>query len=195
MAAPESKSAAQQLLDLYHLVHLLYHRNKNQHRRSLWWRHLNAFRRDLRILSAAAPPADDPPAVLPQPLSLPLSFEPLLRRWARDRVPHWHAAFSRILAERRFVAIGLVLLAALAQAVDILGVRTMMEEEARGLSSAGEAAMAEPAVETLQGVDLGVIVDRGTIEEEDVVAEKKPEGKRKKRRKGNVIDDLFDELG
>jgi hypothetical protein len=99
------------------------------------------------------------------------------------------------LAERRFVAIGLVLLAALAQAVDLLGVRAMMEEEARGLSSAGEAAMAGPVVETLHGVDLGVIVDRGTIEEEDVVAEKKPEGKRKKRRKGNVIDDLFDELG
>jgi ribonuclease MRP protein subunit RMP1 len=220
MAANEPTSAAQQLQNLYHIVHLVYHRNKNQHRRSLWWRHLNSFRRDLRTLSAAAAPTDDPPAPSrpadptdggdpaapppaarpPPPPPLPPSLRPLLRRWARDRVPRWRAAFGGILAERRFVAVGLVLLAALAQAADVLGVRGMMEEDARERAAGvpgREAADVEGSVGRGEGVDLGVVVERGAVEAGGVEVEtKRTEGrKRRKRRKGNVIDDLFDELG
>lgn len=32
------------------LLQLLAHRNKNQHRRSVWWRHLSHFRSELRLL-------------------------------------------------------------------------------------------------------------------------------------------------
>jgi ribonuclease MRP protein subunit RMP1 len=218
MAANEPASSAQQLQNLYRVVHLVYHRNKNQHRRSLWWRHLNSFRRDLRTLSAAAPPPppDDEPAApsrptadgggdpaapapapaRPPPLSLPPRLRPLLRRWARERVPRWHAAFGRVLAERRFVAVGLVLLAALAQAAELLGVRALMDDEARRRRRRTEVSEGIPAREAAgrgEGVDLGVVVERGAVEVEDVGER---EGrKRAKRKKGNVIDDLFDELG
>ena len=218
MAANDPTSAAQQLRNLYYIVHLVYHRNKNQHRRSLWWRHLNSFRRDLRTLSAAAAPTDDPPAPgrpadttdggdpaaplppAPPPPPLPPPLPPLLRRWARDRVPRWRAAFGGILAERRFVAVGLVLLAALAQAADVLGVRGMMEEGARERAAGApgrEAADVEAPVDRGEDVDLGVVVERGAVEAGGAEVEtKRTEGrKRRKRRKGNVIDDLFDELG
>jgi hypothetical protein len=134
----------------------------------------------------------------------------VLRRWAVDRVARWHAAFSRVLAERRFVAVGLVLLAALAQVVELLGVRGLMEEEEERERVAAEEARAEAqddaAATVDQGgdedMDLGVVVDRGVVEAVDTMEEESSEEKRTesrkrsaKRRKGNVIDDLFDELG
>lgn len=221
MAANDPPNPAQQLQNLHHIVHLVYHRNKNQHRRSLWWRHLNSFRRNLRTLSSAATGAADNPAAParpaiidggptaplqlppPRPLSLPPSLQPLLRRWAADRVPRWHAAFSRVLAERRFVAVGLVLLAALAQAVELLGVRALMEEAVRRerRMAADERDAPTVADQGDEDLDLGVVVDRGAIEAGDAVeeesGEKRTERRKRstKRRKGNVIDDLFDELG
>jgi ribonuclease MRP protein subunit RMP1 len=211
MAINEPPNPPKQLQNLHHVVHLVYHRNKNQHRRSHWWRHLNSFRRDLRTLSSVASTAeprrtgaanDSDPAAL----SLPPSMQRLLRRWATDRVPRWHAAFSRILAERRFVAVGLVLLAALAQAAELLGVRQLMAEELL------ERLPVEEPLADVQGavgsvhlagdeVDLGVVVDRETVEVMNTTEEKSRDRKMEtrkrttKRRKGNVIDDLFGELG
>jgi hypothetical protein len=94
--------------------------------------------------------------------------------------------------------VGLVLLAALAQAVALLGVRDLMEEEARARMDAAEAALASETVDQGGDVDLGVVVERGAAEDVEVEVESvetKPERKKIKRRKRNVIDDLFDELG
>jgi hypothetical protein len=45
-------------------------------------------------------------------------------------------------------------------------------------------------------VDLGVVVERGAVEVEGAGERvERRERKRSKRRRGNVIDDLFDELG
>ena len=43
-----------ELKQLHNLLHLFHHRNKNQHRRSIWWRSFESFRRELgRVLDEA----------------------------------------------------------------------------------------------------------------------------------------------
>jgi hypothetical protein len=45
-----SSQPRQVLLQHLRLLHLTYHRSKNQHRRSQWFRHFNTFRRELSRL-------------------------------------------------------------------------------------------------------------------------------------------------
>ena len=45
-----SKNEQEALQHLSDILHLFHHRNKNQHRRSIWWRHFSNFRRQLDAL-------------------------------------------------------------------------------------------------------------------------------------------------
>ena len=38
------------LIDIYELLDKLFSRNRNQHRRSYWWKSLHAFRKQLALL-------------------------------------------------------------------------------------------------------------------------------------------------
>jgi len=45
-----SKDEEARLQHVFDLLHLFYHRSKNQHRRSVWWRHFCIFRKQLDTL-------------------------------------------------------------------------------------------------------------------------------------------------
>lgn len=45
-----SKHDKEMLIDIYELLENLFARNRNQHRRSHWWKSLRAFRKQLALL-------------------------------------------------------------------------------------------------------------------------------------------------
>jgi ribonuclease MRP protein subunit RMP1 len=45
-----SKHDKEMLIDIYELLNNLFARNRNQHRRSHWWKSLHAFRKQLALL-------------------------------------------------------------------------------------------------------------------------------------------------
>jgi len=140
------------------LLHLLHHRNKNQHRRSLWYRALQSFLRELRRLLAA--------------LALPdrASASARLAFWAATPLlAHWHTSFTQLVASTQFAALGLALLGVLARVCRVTGLaaflvrraseqgRVRAEREEREVREVLERFAGEVQ---LEGADLGVVVER-----------------------------------
>nr|POE90350.1 ribonuclease mrp protein subunit rmp1 [Quercus suber] len=120
------------------ILHLFHHRNKNQHRHSLWWRHFSVFRRQLNYLVKDAIELNTTPvshvarnrkkfrdSQLQTRLRQRLSF------WQQVLVPKWQRAFSQTTADKRFAVLGLVLLAVLADVCATTGVTTVLEDLAQ----------------------------------------------------------------
>lgn len=147
------------------LLHLLHHRNRNQHRRSTWYRHLTAFRRALRDLLASFTlphsrnidhPKYSAPGVLisaPAPAHAKLATAADLARFsARWPVPAWHAAFSSLLAagSGQFAPLGLALLGVLAKVCAVVGTTARMEAERRRIQEEEERAREAEVQKVLQ---------------------------------------------
>jgi ribonuclease MRP protein subunit RMP1 len=139
MAAPavellQSDKISSELANLSKILHLLHHRSKNQHRRSIWYRHFNTMRRHLQHLqdevSPDLPPAWPPSRKRKRKEECEVRADQRMQLWADVLVPKWFAAFSQIVADKRFAALGLVLLAALGRMCKITGVLERIEEGA-----------------------------------------------------------------
>lgn len=227
-----SSETQQQLLTHFRLLHLLHHRSKNQHKRSLWYRHFDIFRREVKILckelqiylgpgfssqivtieasnasakrkSATALPPTLPSASI-QNVTARLTF------WTSSHlVSHCYIAFSTLATTPSFSPLALSLLATLARVCSLTGVIAHLQalahlegtkatvEDEEQLAEALERFAQEDAQELFGPVqvdaslaenDIGVPIKR-------TIDESKPAQRPKKRRKkANVIDDLFDGL-
>ena len=227
--SPSDLNNLQHLADLLYLFH---HRNKNQHRRSIWWRHFSTLRRQLNSLVSEIQSLHEFPTTHLQRSRKRAqdreTKETITKRvdfWRDVLVPKWHSAFSQIITDGRFAVLGLVLIAALAQMCQMTGINSGFEEA--GVVEAGEAfqnleeALKQPVVERMETTthveeDLGEIIDREEVTEGlkegevlqqiapaqmQTVSKKPTSGTksstpaRKRRKKGNAIDDLFSGLG
>ena len=226
-----SKADLENLQHLSSILHLFHHRNKNQHRRSIWWRHYSTFRRQLNSFVREVQSLHEVPTThLERTRKKTHDRETtsnIIHRiefWRDVLVPKWHNSFSQVVADGRFAVLGLVLIAVLAQACHISGIRSGFDEN--------EVVEAEKALQNLmdvegqvdQGVessthvadDLGEVVDRDGMGDDgkkvveplhtttvDAKADDRrsksdkanPNPPRKRRKKGNAIDDLFSGLG
>jgi ribonuclease MRP protein subunit RMP1 len=187
-----------ELANLSRILQLLHHRSRNQHRRSAWYRHFNTMRRHLQhLLKELTPeaPMSWPPSRKRKKIEeCELRVEQRLQLWADVLVSKWFSAFSQILADKRFAALGLVLLAALGRLASITGVLERIEDGAdedvrRALEefAQGEGGRAlrsfEDDVREIGDVegsdDIGIVVERAKIEEDielmaDTVHDNKP---------------------
>ncbi|KAI9718982.1 MAG: hypothetical protein M1828_006358 [Chrysothrix sp. TS-e1954] len=115
------------------LLHLFHARNRNQHRRAIWYRHLGGFRREVRRLAeeldVAVHGSKGASAVgrgkgtkRPKSEDVRGKIERRLGFW-RDAglVGRWYRAFTHLVATTQFSAQGLVLLALLARVSSITG--------------------------------------------------------------------------
>lgn len=226
-----SKLDLENLQHLSNLLHLFQHRNKNQHRRSIWWRHFSTFRRQLNSLVHEVQSLHEVPTThlqrtrkKTQDRDTTSNVVHRLEFWRDVLVPKWHSSFSQIVADGRFAVLGLVLIAVLAQTCHIAVIDSGLEES--------EVVEADKALQNLMEVeahvaqdvkssmhdadDLGEVVDRagmGDEEKKDVEPMRTTTGEakvkaqrsksgiakttppRKRRKKGNAIDDLFSGLG
>jgi ribonuclease MRP protein subunit RMP1 len=219
-----SKLPPQHELELLNKVLLhLHHRNKNQHRRSHWWKHLNTFRRQLRAITveilsepegALASSDPSPPGLV----KLNVKGQQRLQAWIAFYVVKWYEAFAQILTERRFVGIGLVLLATLAKASAILGATEGLRlrgqqdlvDAMKNMEKSQTELLEEAVTDARQDEDVGEVIEREKVFEDsfphqvaadfllsplDAATETKSNKKAKRRKKNaNAIDDLFDGL-
>jgi ribonuclease MRP protein subunit RMP1 len=132
----QNETTSTELANLSKILHLLHHRSKNQHRRSIWYRHFNTMRRHLRFLEAEVfpelPAAWPPSRKRKRKQECEIRAEQRLHIWADVLVSKWFAAFSQVVANKRFATLGLVLCAALGRLCKITGVLEMIEEDAGG---------------------------------------------------------------
>lgn len=224
------KSDLDTLVSLCNLLHLFNHRNKNQHRHSIWWRHFSTFRRQATALtselSSLHTPATTHLARAKKKVADVATRERVDQRllfWRTVVVAKWQHAFSQLVADGRFAVLGLVLLAILAHMCQIVGVTVELEalgqaevekvlekfgKEDWGLDRslhAQEEVVGEDqgeVVERHDGPDLSasVSVESAAHEAKSVKPRKRAQHdaetgtKKKKRKTGNAIDDLFSGL-
>lgn len=125
-----------QLTHLSSLLHLLHHRNKNQHRRSIWYRHFSLFRRHLAALLADYTTLTTVPATNLERTRLKALTPTLQARitqrlelWKNVLVARWMRAFSQVVADGRFSVLGLVMLGVLGGVCKVIGVAEGLEAE------------------------------------------------------------------
>jgi ribonuclease MRP protein subunit RMP1 len=118
------------------LLHLLHHRNQNQHRHSIWYRHFSLFRRHLTALLAdyttlsSIPTSNVERARLKASTpSLHIRISKRLTFWQDVLVARWMRAFSQVVADGRFSVLGLVMLGVLGGVCRVVGVVDGLEAE------------------------------------------------------------------
>lgn len=118
------------------LLHLLHHRNNNQHRRSPWYRHFSLFRRHLDALLSdyitltSTPTTNLERARLKtQSPALHVRISQRLKFWQDVLVARWQRAFSQVVADGRFSVLGLVMLGVLGGVCRVVGITEGLEVE------------------------------------------------------------------
>ncbi|OCK84782.1 hypothetical protein K432DRAFT_288122 [Lepidopterella palustris CBS 459.81] len=148
-----------ELHDLHGLLDRIYVRNKNQHRRSAWFKDLRSFRRNLgQIMIVLDGRVSGDRA---SQLRYRLSF------WEEFLTFEWYLSFSQLVANGQFAAIGVVLLATLARVCALLGItRSYLERPGKKVKTEieslaiGEALKVSGQMEAAEGEDEGVVVQR-----------------------------------
>ncbi|KAF1985915.1 hypothetical protein K402DRAFT_421509 [Aulographum hederae CBS 113979] len=181
-----SKHIPKPLRDLHTTLTLLngiYTRNKNQHRRSIWWRHFSAYRKCIRDIifhstttststSTTTATSGLKPTTTTK-FALPSTQEPALLNdaekhfWAQKLVPKWYRSFSQLVADPQFAGIGMVLVASLARVVVELGIQFddlegSVDGGGEGIEAEGDGGGVEDEVAdvVLDGEDLGEVIAR-----------------------------------
>lgn len=129
-----TKDNLKNLQHLSDLLHLFHHRNKNQHRRSIWWRHFSIFRRQVNALVVEVSSVQAEPTThlertqkKAKDADTEARISQRLTFWQEMLIEKWQGAFSQLVADNRFAVLGLVLTAALAEVCDISGVTAKMK--------------------------------------------------------------------
>ncbi|KAJ5491596.1 hypothetical protein N7539_003163 [Penicillium diatomitis] len=195
---------AQEIRAVHDILHLVYHRNKNQHRHAKWWKWLSQLKRTALDLGSR------------ESTKVAVAVSPSHREYLSTHlIPRCYLAFSTVVAENQFMALGIVLMATLSRFAKAAGIKLKEKVEKRPnpkapvkkISSAAPAPV-EDRGERVSRADLGAVA---SSELETEVA--KPKGKAKKssmtvdepaaapakklkktKKKKNAIDDLFSGL-
>ncbi|KAK5723060.1 Ribonuclease MRP protein subunit rmp1 [Elasticomyces elasticus] len=233
VTAPEiSREDLERLRHLSDLLHLFYHRNHNQHRRSTWWRAFSIFRKQLRSLLEYLDSLQKIPVTHVKRTKKKirdqqtrLRLQQVMDFWRDVSVPKWQHAFSQVAADGRFAVLDVCRIMGVTAALDDLG-QIEVERVLERFTEEGWDGRGEVMARSLGagGEDVGEVITRGApgseldnvvfTAEEDVISAEKPERPaeptakasamkrsrtrggtepkaKKKRKKGDAIDDLF----
>ncbi|KAL5121629.1 RNase MRP subunit [Pleosporales sp. CAS-2024a] len=159
MAAPHDQAM---LRDVHTLLDKIFVRNMNQHHRSLWWKSLHAFRKQLDLLLQELEGNKDEGKLGAR-----------LRYWDEKFIHQW---YYQLVAVGPFAMLGIVMMASIARVCRICGITAVYEEIASGdiqgvLSANDDLALAHEFAGVLDeeetwGEDEGVVVEREEHEDE-----------------------------
>ncbi|KAF3403623.1 Meiosis protein mei2 [Penicillium rolfsii] len=180
----------QEVQAVHNVLHLIYHRNKNQHQRAKWWKWLSRLKRtavDLGWQNAS--------------VAIPAAYNQYL---STHLIPRCYLAFSTVIAENQFSTLGIVLLATLSRFAKAMGIKIREETRHRPQNKNTQSAPpTEDRGERVSRADIGVVP---SSEQEPEVSRKVSEKstsdkasaikktKKAKKKKKNAIDDLFSGL-
>ncbi|KAH8683310.1 hypothetical protein BGZ60DRAFT_217128 [Tricladium varicosporioides] len=155
------------LSTLQQTLHLLHHRNKNQHRLAKWYKSLSQFRRQIPKLKAEIGAYDAARAIKKESMYVAKAREALMERivFLRERlVGQWYLAFSNIISDNQWSAIGLMLLGSLARfrcVLNEVGREIGLEEE--NIKDQEIKPISLPQQEEVK-IDMGEVVDRKSLQ-------------------------------
>ncbi|GKZ58358.1 hypothetical protein AnigIFM49718_004176 [Aspergillus niger] len=194
---------------VHSILHLIFHRNKNQHRGTKWWKWLSILK---RVTLKLARSLDHQQSYG----SVESSADQLRHHLLTYVMPKCYQAFSAVVADGQFSTLGTVLIATLARLAKATGIDKELK-----LPSNTEKASTGPVYSTgaQRREDMGVVLcrpacsstptlphrtqvpgsSRRARDERSLKAPKgtvgsKEKSMRKKKRKKDAIDDLFDSL-
>ncbi|GLI82039.1 RNase MRP subunit [Penicillium ochrochloron] len=167
----------QEIQAVHAVLHLISHRNKNQHQRAKWWKWLARLKRTAVELGSQKASTTIPAA--------------------------YKQAFSTVIAENQFSTLGIVLLATLSRFAKATGIK--LEEETRQrpqMKKTQSTLSTEDRGERVSRADIGVV---SSSEQGPQVSQKASEKStsdkastikktKKTKKKKNAIDDLFSGL-
>ncbi|USP75757.1 hypothetical protein yc1106_03031 [Curvularia clavata] len=157
------------LHDIHSLLDKIFIRNRNQHRRSTWWKALHGFRKQIALLLGEFE------ATSLREQERRQKVEARLRYWdARGEVHSWYYQFSQLVAVGPFSMLGLVLMASVARVCRITGITAVYEQiasaDVKGVLDANdELTLAGQFGSVLGGdeeCDEGIVVARELEEDE-----------------------------
>ncbi|KAJ4379172.1 RNase MRP subunit [Didymella sp. IMI 355093] len=152
-----SKHDKEMLVDIYELLNNLFARNRNQHRRSHWWKSLHAFRKQLALLFADMDTG--------KKSERPIKIEARLKYWDEKCVHVWYCQFSQLIAVGPFAMLGLVMMASVARLCRITGITTAYEE----IASADIKGVLTANDELLMSDEFAGVIDEDPEWDEGVV--------------------------
>ncbi|KAG9644857.1 hypothetical protein KCU95_g11604, partial [Aureobasidium melanogenum] len=174
--APLKLPSSSQTADLQHLhtlMHLLHHRNHNQHRRSTWYRHFNIFRRHLGTMLEYLTTLSYVPTTnlarhkkKAEDEALRLRIQQTVSFWRDVLVPKTQHAFGQLIADGRFAVLGVVLMAILGHVCRVFGLISIYEE--LGEEETRKAIEVFAAEGWAEDEGLGVLVPRDEEKREDL---------------------------
>ncbi|KAJ6023261.1 uncharacterized protein N7446_013620 [Penicillium canescens] len=169
---------SQEILAIHSILHLIFHRNKNQHRGAKWWKWLSALKRATLDLARSGAQAH-----------------------LAHIVPRCYVAFSTVVADNRFSSLGVVLLATLARLSKVTGISQELKTQPGAIRPKNTGFVAkEDLGERVIRVDEAPLVKPVEISRPESVPEpaetdsKRAKPKKSKKKKKNAIDDLFNGL-
>ncbi|EUC42868.1 hypothetical protein COCMIDRAFT_39099 [Bipolaris oryzae ATCC 44560] len=151
------------LHDIHSLLDKLFIRNRNQHRRSTWWKALHGFRKQMALLLGELEAKELREYERRQRVQARLRF------WdERGEVHAWYYQFSQLVAVGPFSPLGLVMMASVARVCRITGITSVYEQiasaEVKGvLDASDELELAGKFGGVLGGgdeCDEGVVIAR-----------------------------------
>ncbi|KAI9368003.1 hypothetical protein BJX61DRAFT_537600 [Aspergillus egyptiacus] len=195
---------------VHSILHLIFHRNRNQHGRAKWWKWLSILKRTVWKLALSL-------STNSEAVSGTASSAEFYKQYLSERVvPRCYWAFSVVVADVQFATLGTILLATLARLAKSTGIgmelkpRAVIESTSGNVSSSptmiikGKEDLGEALArdEVLLNVTTGSVAhqpsqpslaDSAVTPSEPGISNGLEAGKPKKRKKKkNVIDDLFD---
>ncbi|KAF2142849.1 uncharacterized protein K452DRAFT_248390 [Aplosporella prunicola CBS 121167] len=188
-----------ELKTLNDLLHLIFHRNKNQHHLSFWWRGFATFRREYQHLLAEYEASKTNKTSKKR-------AKARLDTWKQIRVPQWYLSFTHLISSNQFSAIGLALLTILATVSSLFGITAALQEEGeqhiqerlREFAQKDARELFAATADGKKDEDVGEVIKRPRDPEPEQEPKQRPAKKKvvetakKKKKKGkNAIDDLF----
>ncbi|KAL5337107.1 hypothetical protein BJX70DRAFT_409460 [Aspergillus crustosus] len=184
------------LLRIYSILHLIFHRNKNQHGGTAWWKWLSILKRTVWNLIKSSN--------LSHQRNNRSATNSYKRRLADQVIPSCYIEFSVVVADAQFSTLGTVLLATLAR----LSKSTNIDKALRTQFSiqTSHINMSSPRMEILkEKEDVGEALAReeeaeitntqhamaATTSKSNVKKALNTARPRDKKKKKNAIDDLF----
>lgn len=184
----------------YRYVHLLYHRNKNQHGSTHWWKEFNMLKRSLQqILKSYRGDITKG------------QFQYQIRKFLQVRLPQLYRSFQCVITTGQFVTLGVVLVGLLARCHHLI--QQLVDEKSIPIpmKKSPTQSIAPVVIPSSDfdgredlGMDIGeeIIESSIPIEQEAILSIKKPspqiekpkktkKSKKKKSKSKSAIDSIF----
>ncbi|KAI9697903.1 MAG: hypothetical protein M1836_004255 [Candelina mexicana] len=137
------------LQEVVKLLNLLSHRNRNQHRVSSWWRWFSMLRRSIEKLLRELQSNNEKRSIA------------RLEFMCEILTPKCHLAFSTVVADNQFSALGLVLLSSLARVNKLIG--SARPVHAAQYPKTVDGSGVNAGLSALCGQDFGEVISRDAL--------------------------------